>query len=119
MRSGVREGLRDVARRLWPLDWTVRARLRPKPEEQPVMNHVSGLLGLVNVVDILRGFLRGSVRNLARMRFNLFGRDCISKESVRHLSQCEIPLINVLDSRSIYTSLGKHLTNASMDLRRG
>ena len=46
----MRDGLRDVAIRVCPLDWTRRARLRPKPEEQPVMSHVSGLLGVVNVV---------------------------------------------------------------------
>jgi len=60
----VREGLREVAITVCPCDWTVRVRERPKPEEQPVMSHVSGRLGMVNVVDMLIVLMnfKGSVR---------------------------------------------------------
>ncbi len=69
-RSGVREGLREVAITVCPCDWTARARVRPKPEEQPVMSHVSGLLGIVNVIDMLvvlnfRGSFQASFTGLS------------------------------------------------------
>jgi len=43
-RSGVLEGLRDVAITLWPARRAMRVRLRPKPEEQPVMSHTGGYM---------------------------------------------------------------------------
>ena len=101
------------------MDWTVRARLRPKPEEQPVISQVSGLLGLVNVVDILGGCLRGSVRNLARMRLSLFRRNRILKDSVRYLSQCEVPLINVLGFMKYIYFVGQALDKCQHGLKTG
>jgi len=37
-RSGVLDGLREVAITLWPARRACKARVAPKPEEQPVMN---------------------------------------------------------------------------------
>lgn len=59
-RSGVRDGLREVAIRLCPLARTMRARARPKPEEQPVMSQVRGRLGVVNVAA-MSGWVLGGI----------------------------------------------------------
>ena len=48
----MRDGWRDVAITVWWWDWIARVRVRPMPEEQPVMSHVSGLWGMVNGVDM-------------------------------------------------------------------
>lgn len=56
----MREGFREVAIRMCPCDWTARARVRPKPEEQPVMSHTSGLWGIVNVDMLVILNLRSS-----------------------------------------------------------
>lgn len=62
-RSGVRDGSREVASRVWPTGeaTTARARARPRPEEQPVMSQTRGLEGVVKaglkvmVVDTMVG----------------------------------------------------------------
>lgn len=50
-KSDVLEGARDVAITLWPFRKARRARLRPKPDEQPVMNH-TGELGSDDIVAV-------------------------------------------------------------------
>lgn len=45
----MREGCRDVAITVWPLERAVRASERPRPEEQPVISQVRGRLGFVKV----------------------------------------------------------------------
>ena len=72
-RVGVRDGWRDVAITVWCglWDWMQRVRARPMPEEQPVMSHVRGLWGMVNVVDMVVFFCTGGLD-----RVNLCWRDC-------------------------------------------
>ena len=49
-RRGVREGLREVAITLWECERRRRARVRPRPEEVPVMSQVRGRCGEVDIV---------------------------------------------------------------------
>jgi hypothetical protein len=51
----VREGLCEVAITVCPPACAMRVSERPKPEEQPVISHVSYFLGVVNVADMVAG----------------------------------------------------------------
>jgi hypothetical protein len=48
-RSGVLDGLRDVAITVSPWDWISRTRCSPRPDEQPVISQVRGRDGVVNL----------------------------------------------------------------------
>jgi hypothetical protein len=42
--SGVLDGVRDVAMTLCPARKAIRARLNPKPEDEPVMSHTGDII---------------------------------------------------------------------------
>ena len=74
-RVGWEAGVREVAIRVCPWERTMRESVRPRPEEQPVINQVKGREGVVNwgsdMIDLLGAFPFSEKTCVVRRYFGL------------------------------------------------